>query len=195
MAGPVPPGMEYPPTGTKRASFGLLVGLLIGAIVVGVGGFAFSVSVSSRGPDSEDSAALLLLATFGTAAVLLLISSILCYVYLYRAWNCLRFGDPRTTAGKAIGFLFIPFFNIYWIFVAIYGLAQDWNRITASYPNIQKAPRLSEGMFLTYLICSLVVAPLGIIFWFIVYKQMCDGINFMATQNLRQQQPAGMSFY
>ncbi len=127
--------------------------------------------------------------------LLLLISSVLAYVYLYRAWNCLRFGGPRTTPGKAIGFLFIPFFNIYWIFVALYGLSQDWNRIMASHPNLQRAPRMGEGMFLTYLICSFVAPPVAIIFWFIVYKQMCDGINFMATQNLRQQQPAGMSFY
>jgi len=31
----------------------------------------------------------------------------------------------RTTPGKAVGFLFIPLFNIYWIFVAIMGLADD----------------------------------------------------------------------
>ena len=191
----VPPGMDYPPTGTKRASFGLLIGLFIGAIVVGIGGLGLSANVSSRGPSAETTSNIILFASLGTAVLLLLLSGLLSYVYLYRAWKTLRFGGPRTTPGKAIGFLFIPFFNVYWIFVAVYGLSQDWNRITTSYPNLQGAPRMGEGLFLTYIIGSLVFFPLGFILWFIVYKQICDGINFMATQSFRQQQPANMSFY
>ncbi len=195
MAGAVAPGMDYPPTGIKRASYGLLIGLWIGALVVGIVGLGLSASTASRGPDGESTSVMILFGSLGIAQILALMAGILTYIYLYRAWSCLRFGSPRTTAGKAIGFLFIPFFNIYWIFVAVYGLAQDWNRITTSHPNLQGAPRMSEGLFLTFLICSFVVFPVGIIFWFIVYKQICDGINFMATQNLRQQQPASMSFY
>jgi hypothetical protein len=49
------------------------------------------------------------------------------YTTLYRAWKCLQPGGlARTTPGKAIGFLFIPFFNLYWIFQAI-NATTIWN--------------------------------------------------------------------
>jgi len=55
----------------------------------------------------------------------ILASGIMGLVLLYRCWNSIQDLPARTTPGKAVGFLFIPFFNLYWIFVANYGLAQD----------------------------------------------------------------------
>jgi type II secretory pathway pseudopilin PulG len=68
-------------------------------------------------------------------AVLIGYSCILfAYVYsliaLYRTWAVMQYFNSRTTPGKAVGFLFIPFFNIYWIFVSIRGLAKDINEIS-----------------------------------------------------------------
>ncbi len=67
---------------------------------------------------------------FGAACVALgsaalLAALILFYVLLYKAWNQIQDGHARTSASRAVGFLFIPFFNLYWLFVAIYGLASD----------------------------------------------------------------------
>src|SRR5262249_4663108 len=45
-----------------------------------------------------------------------------------KAWNQIQDGHAQTSAGQAVGFLFIPFFNLYWIFVALYGLAVDMHR-------------------------------------------------------------------
>ena len=53
---------------------------------------------------------------------------ILFLVILYRSWKVIQDGTPRTTPGKAIGFLFIPFFNIYWLFIATVGLVKDMNK-------------------------------------------------------------------
>ena len=61
-------------------------------------------------------------------------------------------GGVRTTPGKAVGFLFIPFFNLYWVFTTYVGLAKDWNRVMASYPNLAHGPRLSTGLMTTYAI-------------------------------------------
>jgi hypothetical protein len=55
----------------------------------------------------------------------LIAAMVLFYVLLYKAWNQIQDGHARTNAGQAVGFLFIPFFNFYWLFVAIYGLALD----------------------------------------------------------------------
>lgn len=55
----------------------------------------------------------------------LITAMVLFYVLLYKAWNQIQDGHARTSAGQAVGFLFIPFFNFYWLFVAVYGLALD----------------------------------------------------------------------
>lgn len=82
--------------------------------------------------------------------------------------------DPhlaQTTPGKAIGFLFIPFFNCYWIFVAIYGLAVDLNKTLRARG---AAPAVSEGMALTTCILALVpcLNLVSIIILFISLNQM-----------------------
>jgi len=47
---------------------------------------------------------------------------------LHKFWTAIQDGKARTTPDKAVGFMFIPFFNYYWGFVAILGLAKDMNR-------------------------------------------------------------------
>ena len=49
---------------------------------------------------------------------------------LHKLWSLIPTHKARTTPGKAIGFLFIPLFNLYWNFVAIYGLAKALNTET-----------------------------------------------------------------
>lgn len=55
-------------------------------------------------------------------------ASILEFFLTYRYWQIIQDGSARTTPGKAVGFQFIPFFSIYWLFCAYFGLAQDQNR-------------------------------------------------------------------
>jgi Na+/proline symporter len=54
-------------------------------------------------------------------------------VLLYKAWTAIQHGPVpvRTTPGKAVGFLFIPFFNCYWIFQALWGWTKDYNAVAA----------------------------------------------------------------
>lgn len=52
---------------------------------------------------------------------------------LYKAWNQIQDGLQRTTAGRAVGFGFIPFFNFYWWFTEYQGLAEDLNSFTRKY--------------------------------------------------------------
>ena len=49
-------------------------------------------------------------------------------ILLYKFWQIIQDGRAQTTPGKAVGYMFIPFYNFYWNFVAIRGLAQDMNR-------------------------------------------------------------------
>lgn len=178
-------GDEYPPTGTKGASFQMVAGLVAGGIVLFVLGIFVTVQLANRG-DSSAQAALLGPFLMGLACIGWLIAGIVQLIYLHRAWSCLRFGNPRTTPGQAVGMMFIPFFNYYWIFVAIHGFACDWNRVVATFPDLRHAPRLTQGVFLAYCICSIVFPPAAIILWFPVMGGFCKAINFMAFRPVHQ---------
>jgi len=200
----VPVGEDYPAVAPKKAGFGKLLaftlaGPLIMLLVLLIVGVVGQQSATSGTVSDSAAMSLGLLAVgayflwFGLSTV----GMVLAMMYLYRVWDLLRWGSPTTTPGKAIGFLFIPFFNLYWIFVAYHGLAKDWNRVMASHPDLALAPRMKEGMFLTYCICtvSVVGAVFSPIIWFFMFADICKGINFMASRAMITSKPASMSFY
>ncbi len=53
---------------------------------------------------------------------------IIFFVWLHRAWSAVPPIDRGTSPGKAVGYMFIPFFNIYWAFRAIPGLSASTRR-------------------------------------------------------------------
>jgi hypothetical protein len=155
---------------------------------------AFNIQQEARTQEQAD----LLMEEFPVAAIgvgvagllLIFVAGILGMICLYRAWCCVQPGGARSTPGKAVGFLFIPFFNIYWIFVAFYGWAQDWTRIRASHSNLAAMPRVSPPLFLTALIAGLcviipVVNLLALVAYPILYlimmAQMHRVVNSMAA--------------
>jgi serine/threonine protein kinase/Tfp pilus assembly protein PilE len=93
------------------------------------------------------------------------------YVALYRCWSVLQGSTARTTPGSAVVRLFIPFYNIYWIFVAYKGLAEDANRFAELYG---LKSRISAGLSLAVCIsmivpyANIIIAP--ILFLFLIYQ-------------------------
>jgi len=60
---------------------------------------------------------------------------------IYRSWRLIQNGYARTTPKAAVGLSLIPLFNIYWIFVAIHGLAKDMNAYAKRYKlNVPRIP-------------------------------------------------------
>ena len=53
-------------------------------------------------------------------------------MHLHRLWSALPENARSTTPGKAIGFLFIPFFNFYWYFRSYVGLVDDTTKFTGT---------------------------------------------------------------
>jgi hypothetical protein len=117
-----------------------------------------------------------------------------CYfVLLYRAWAVIQDGRTYPTPGRAVGFLFIPFFNVYWAFVAIWGLSRALNRFVRRYD--LEAPSASQPLgfaislysALTYLPIPFAgLVPLGLnlvllpLFMRSVYRTVaaiCDDVN------------------
>jgi hypothetical protein len=82
------------------------------------------------------------------------------YLLLYKAWAVIQDGKASTTPEKAVGYIFIPLFDFYWVFRAWYGLARDYNRYIARYGF--KASKMREGPFLAFCILSICSAVLSI---------------------------------
>jgi hypothetical protein len=83
---------------------------------------------------------------------------------IYRMWQSIQDGYARTTPSKAVGFLFVPYFNYYWIFQAIWGFAQDCNQyIKRHQVAVRKLP---EGLSWAFCMVSF--------FWFLVLPIIVD---------------------
>jgi hypothetical protein len=67
-----------------------------------------------------------LLAIFG-GLQFLIVYSISQIKLIINMWTAIQDGNARTTPGKAVGLLFIPFFNVYWMFIVWSGFVTDYN--------------------------------------------------------------------
>jgi hypothetical protein len=107
------------------------------------------------------------LITFGISA---LVSLVLFFVIIYKAWQAVQHEGIRCTADQAVAYCGIPGWNFYWIFPAFKGLARELN-LVLSKENIAAEP-VSEDTALWFNIMIL-ASPLGItvipliVFWII----------------------------
>ena len=169
--GQVAPGENFPAPRPTKASFGVWLSLLISGPVI----MAPALALSKAAP---------VLLGIGCLAVLGAI--IMAALYLFRAWSLLQPGGARVTPGKAVGLLFVPLFNLYWMFVAIGGLPAEWNRVMSSHPNLKEAPRFNSGLAVAF--CAGTFVGVGFIIAIPLLANMCKGINFMGRL---QMMPGG----
>jgi len=99
-------------------------GLSIGYYAI----FGFMGAIVSNPNHISEQFPVLLMSLMCIFGLCLLTSSILSYVILYKFWRVVQDGYASTSAGKAIGFMFIPLFNFYWMFKAYWGLSKDLNQ-------------------------------------------------------------------
>ena len=116
--------------------------------------------------------------------VFLLMAVIVNLMFIHRIWSAIQFGGiARTSPGKAVGFLLIPFFNIYWIFNILPGWATDYNA-TLQEENLQ-APQMGQGILIAHVIFSLISIPVvsQIVQLVAIYK-VCNAVNALeASRN------------
>lgn len=86
-----------------------------------------------------------------TTGIIALVNSL---SIVYHGWAAIQDGGrARTKPGEAIGFLFIPIFNWYWMFVCYKGLAEDMNNYQMSRNmNYQK---VEDGLPTAYCVIGL----------------------------------------
>ena len=129
-------------------------------------------------------APLLLLVIFGYVQFLI-VQTIYVFLILSRMWGAIQDGQTLITVGKAIGYLFIPFFNIYWIFKAWGGFPTEYNNYIDRYG--LPAPRLSGGVYTIYPVLLLLTAFLYVpvlllpfVFLALIAKT-CDAVNALGN--------------
>jgi len=133
----------------------------------------------------------------GLGALTMLYGAIAIFVLWYKMWAAIQDGHARATPGKAVGFLFIPFFNLYWAFQVLWGWAKDYNAYIARH-NLANAPKMPEGLFLAYVILcfSGVIPVLGIllvmanfVIGLMMVSKICDGVNALPAAPLAAPSP------
>lgn len=126
-------------------SLALIVGLALliaGAVMSGDDGSALAVAG---------------MGVLGFCYLLIFVYAIVSAIWLYQFWSWIPPEHRHTSMwkkyispGAAIGFMFIPYFNIYWMFVVYLGIADIMERLRVQYPS-------SKGPVKTLAILTLVI--------------------------------------
>jgi len=166
----------------ERLSKNFILGSMVGGWVLGYAMIIGAVFADNPGVSIG-------LGLFSTLP--LVYTAVVFFVLWYKAWESVQDGYVRTTPCRAVGFLFIPFFNLYWLFQAIWGFARDYNAFIVRHR--VSAPDLSEGLFLAVCILGVVSACLGwipfvgyvlviamMVLIVIVLNAVVDGVNRLA---------------
>jgi hypothetical protein len=110
------------------------------------------------------------------ASILIIVTFVLFYIILYRIWKYvitkeyeLGITPSIPTAGQAVGYLFIPLFNIYWLFKGIGKLPLDINLVAKKY-DVQKVVQDNLGY---------IIAILALIGFIPIVGYITGAINFL----------------
>jgi hypothetical protein len=178
----------FPRVPVPVASFGMFAGAIAMMIVFPLIG-VLVLYLATKQVNPDPALGIIMLACFVAGGVCFLLAMIFGMVNLYRAWATLSRAGATVSPGMAVGLLFVPFFNAYWIFRTFHGFAREWNYLTHQYEDTRRGPKMSEGLFLTFSIAALILQPLNLILIFPVMSSMCTAINFMARRPLQARGP------
>ncbi|MGD1042998.1 MAG: hypothetical protein ABR913_08030 [Sedimentisphaerales bacterium] len=112
----------------------------------------------------------ILIATFAAANVFLICSVAIEMLLFYKMWAAIQDDKTSISPAKAVGFLFIPVFNIYWALLMVTGFAEDYNAFIQR--RAIKTKDLSLTLFLVYafafiLVATVLTTPMICIFAFV----------------------------
>jgi hypothetical protein len=141
------------------------------------GGVAVYFATVEGGAGSEGAQSAAMLPYVGLIFALFMVPAVFA-IWLYQSWSSvppdMRYtdGGKAVTPGTAAGYCFIPFFNLYWIFVANVGLCDAINRSLLAKGGAARAPKgLAIAACVTYIIpyCNVLISPiLATVFMFML---------------------------
>lgn len=191
----------------------------VGVFLVGALGnwitWAIVSALSIAYPDKERILGMLMV----PASWLSLLSAVVFLILIYKMWAAIQGMGARTSAGKALGFMFIPLFNLYWVFQVYWGWTKDYNGI--SQRDDVELPRMPEGIALAVCVlplvstcfvlagiivgglegmtaggfgnigtqASMLVGLVNTILMAVLFSNICDGINALVDAGLMPKRP------
>ncbi len=167
---------------SKKLYLGLYAGSLVGgiafiilALIVGAIGANANMQ-EQMAPFTSILMVLALIFVFAWA----IIHTVFYLLVLAKLWGAIQDGQTEISVGKAIGFLFIPFFNIYWTFKVWGGFPNEYNAFIARHG--LAAPPLSNGIFvalpIVVLLSAVYIGLIALPFVMIaVILKACDAVN------------------
>jgi len=150
--------------------------LVVGYLLMLPAGFFLAV-INFFIPATQNSTVVLLF--FGSILLALigfvaLIAMIVFWAMLhYQLWKLIPKDIARITPGIAVGLLFIPFFNFYWVFVSCLGLCKSMN-LALQQCCVQH--RVSELLALVYCILCIVCSTIPVVAWFLLFGSILEFI-------------------
>lgn len=158
----VPPGVSPPGPlpGSLVSTLYLVTGLVMaGGLVVGVG---LIIAGAAMGNDGEVLAMIGMLFC-GLAYMSIFVYAIVNALWIYKMWSWVPPSERHTnmwrkyiSPGTALGFMFIPYFNVYWMFVVYLGLGDIFDRMSLSHPTGEPSPK---GFAIATLVVSMIFFP------------------------------------
>ena len=113
----------------------------------------------------------------------------------YRAWQSIQNGNARTTPGTAVGLMFIPIFNYYWVFHLSWGFAKDFNsyidRNDIGVKKLSDILFISLAIWFTFSFIIIIFTSrttyyiylfIGFIIISIIIRSICNCINSIRNQ-------------
>ncbi|HTK95421.1 MAG TPA: hypothetical protein VL382_07255 [Terriglobales bacterium] len=179
-----------------KLSKGMYLGVMAGGYIVGIilvfmGVGAAFLGAATAGNNSDANSAAAGAAAFGgfglsmLGFLCMLASGVAYLMLIFKAWTAINDGQQRTSPLAAALLLLIPLFNLYWMFQAVWGWAQDYNKYIARH-NVAGAPQMNEQMFLFQPIALIAcIVPLvgalaalaHLVLLFLNASKMIDGVN------------------
>jgi putative flippase GtrA len=191
-AGPREPAGELPSRPIRKVR-PVSKAFYVTAVAGGIGIGMILVALPVLAGHSDEAVGSGLIAIGGLA---MLLGAIVNMVLWYKMWAAIQDGSARTTPGAAIGLLFIPFFNFYWVFQAIGGFPKDYNQFIRRHGI--NARELPGGLFIAYCILCLTggIPVLGVLLVLVNYVvgivmtcKICNAINVLASPQGQLRSP------
>jgi hypothetical protein len=165
-----PAGTALPPS-RYTPGWGLVSTWIVLSSLGFIAGIVSLLVVLEAGSSISNSEMEMIMISVGVAMLFVIPSAIIYLIWLYQAWDSVPEQFRSAAPGQAVGFLFIPFFNLYWVFRAVPGLSASIGRAMQAHdPRNVGAPGFGMGVTA----CVLALIPyVNILTWPFFLTWLC----------------------
>ena len=137
---PIPPAPPKPQMVTAPIKKVSVWGNVVAAVIAGLLWFPFTFEGGGGG--EKDVLIMIFVCSIVTNIILLRM--------IYKVWAALPANHARTTPGRALGFMFVPFYNFYWVWNAYVGFAKDFKSYVKQADPV--TPPQPDGFYIAFCI-------------------------------------------